>query len=80
MRKVRRDGFAIAYGEVTPGVVGIAAPIFDGGAGPAAALCFTAIGADIEQEKINLLSERVRDLANAISTDLIGAERIQQSA
>ena len=80
LRKVRRDGFAIAYGEVTPGVVGIAAPIFDGGAGPAAALCFTAIGADIEQEKINLLSERVRDLANAISTDLIGAERIQQSA
>ncbi|SFP40709.1 IclR family transcriptional regulator [Tranquillimonas alkanivorans] len=40
-RKVRRAGAAIAHGEVTPGVVGIAAPVFDAGHSPVAALCLT---------------------------------------
>jgi len=80
LRKIRRDGVAIAYGEVTAGVVGIAAPIFDGGAGPVAALCFTAAGEDMDPEKITLLSARVRDLAKAISADLTGAETTRQSA
>jgi len=37
-RQVRRRGYAVAHGEVTPGIVGIAAPLFDGGSGPIAAL------------------------------------------
>jgi len=40
-RKVRRGGAAVARGEVTPGVVGIAAPVFDAGQSPVAALCLT---------------------------------------
>ena len=80
LRKTRREGVAVAYGEVTPGVVGIAAPIFDGGAGAAAALCFTADGKDMDPKKIYQLSAQVRDLARAISADLIGAESIKQSA
>jgi len=40
-RKVRREGAAIAHGEVTPGVVGVAAPVFDAGQSPIAALCLT---------------------------------------
>lgn len=80
LRKTRRDGVAIAYGEVTDGVVGISAPIFDGGVGPAAALCFTAAGKDMDQTKITLLSAQVRKLAKAISADLTGAERTRQSA
>jgi DNA-binding IclR family transcriptional regulator len=80
LRKTRREGVAIAHGEVTPGVVGIAAPIFDGGVGPAAALCFTAVEEEIRPEKITLLSVRVRDLAHAISAELTGAERTRKSA
>jgi len=80
LRRTRREGVAIAHGEVTPGVVGIAAPVFDGGVGPAAALCFTAAGKDIDPQKITLLSARVRDLAQAISADLTGAERTRQRA
>ena len=40
-RQVRRTGYAIAHGEVTPGIVGIAAPLFDGGSGQIAALCLS---------------------------------------
>jgi len=41
LRQVRRTGYATAYGEVTPGVAGIAAPVFDGGTSPIASLCVT---------------------------------------
>ncbi|MEW5424393.1 IclR family transcriptional regulator [Amorphus sp. 3PC139-8] len=41
MRQIRRTGYAVAYGEVTPGVTGIAAPIFDSGSSPIASLCLT---------------------------------------
>lgn len=41
MRQVRRTGYAVAHGELTPGVVGIAAPIFDGGSEPIGAFCTT---------------------------------------
>ena len=48
-RHVRRTGYAVAHGEVTPGVIGIAAPLFDGGSGPIAALGVT-IPADAAAE------------------------------
>lgn len=41
LRGVRRAGFAVAHGEVTPGVTGIAAPVFDSARTPIAALCVT---------------------------------------
>lgn len=41
LRQVRRAGYAVARGEVTRGVVGIAAPIFDGGNTPVGALGVT---------------------------------------
>ena len=39
--KERRSGVAVAYGQVTAGVVGIAAPILTGKDAPIAALCVT---------------------------------------
>ena len=80
LRKVRRGGVAIAYGEVTPGVVGIAAPIFDGSSGPIAALCLTADEAETTQQQTTSLAAQVRDLAQVISADLNRPEKIRQSA
>ena len=40
-RQIRRDGYVIAYGEVTPGVVGISAAVLVGPMMPVAALCVT---------------------------------------
>lgn len=41
LRQQRRQGAVVAYGEVTPGVIGVAAPVFDAGRSPIAALCAT---------------------------------------
>lgn len=80
LRKVRREGVAIAHGEVTPGVVGIAAPIFDSSPRPAAALCLTTSEADTTPQQTALLATRVRDLAQTISVKLTGAEPSKRSA
>lgn len=39
LRQVRREGKAIAYGEVTPGIIGMAAPILDDKQHPLGSLC-----------------------------------------
>ncbi len=44
LRKVRKAGFCVAYGEVTPGAVGIAAPVVDDRDYPIAGVCVTIAG------------------------------------
>ena len=44
LRKVRKAGFCVAYGEVTPGAVGIAAPVVDDRDYPIASVCVTIAG------------------------------------
>lgn len=41
LRAIRRDGIAVAHGEVTPGIVGTAAPVFDATGSPLASLCIS---------------------------------------
>ncbi len=80
LRKVRRDGVAIAHGEVTPGVVGIAAPVFDSGPAPAAALCMTAREEETSSGQEAALAHLVRDQAQIISHQLAGADPALKSA
>ena len=47
LRAVRRDGVCTAWGEVTPGVVGVASPILAGERAPIAALCLTSNAATV---------------------------------
>lgn len=67
LRRVRRHGYAVARGEVTPGVVGIAAPVFSGNA-PVAALCLTSDEALVPPERVPVVARDVRRAA-----DLTGA-------
>ena len=39
LRAIRRSGMAVAHGEVTPGIVGTAAPILDDRGHPLASFC-----------------------------------------
>jgi DNA-binding IclR family transcriptional regulator len=41
LRRMRKDGALIARGEVTGGVIGVAAPVFDDSPAPVAVLCMT---------------------------------------
>lgn len=69
-RTVRRDGTAIAFGEVTPGVVGIAAPVFDRGRAPIAALCMTVAAETLDDGRIATLRKVVRDRADDLGSRL----------
>lgn len=64
MRKVRKAGVAIARGEVTPGVVGVAAPVLNAGNIPVASLSVTIAGQEIESARLD-----------AIAADVIAAAR-----
>ncbi|MCB1366333.1 MAG: IclR family transcriptional regulator [Rhodobacteraceae bacterium] len=70
LRQIRRDGVAEAHGEVTPGVIGIAAPVFEGAAMPIAALSVTISASVTTPERISAIRDRVRSAANALSAEL----------
>ena len=80
LRCVRKEGVAIAHGEVTRGVVGIAAPILDAGSAPAAALCMTLAETEVTPKQTADLASRVRDMAQGISAKLIDHDKSQQGA
>lgn len=70
----RREGAAVARGEVTHGVVGVGAPVFDAGTAPIA--CLTVA---IHETRVDdaLLSELKRDVQTAAAelSDVLGHRR-----
>lgn len=79
LRRVRRDGVAVAYGEVTTGVVGIAAPVFDGGPYPIGALCLAVKNTDITPDEVTVITPVIRDHAHEISQKLSFLAPIQKT-
>ena len=74
LKRVRKAGYAVAFGEVTPGVVGIAAPVFDAGRSPLAAGCVTIAGPRVDGNMIDVFSGHVRQAAAEL-TQSLSAER-----
>lgn len=70
LKRVRRVGHAVAHGEVTLGVVGIAAPVFDAASIPIASLCVTIPGAQVASDLIDRIGRRIRQSADEISAEL----------
>lgn len=73
LKRIKRAGVAIAFGEVTPGAVGIAAPILDAGY-PVASLCVTIAGQYTSGESIDRIGADVRATARMIASDVSGSE------
>lgn len=69
-RKIRRAGYAVAFGEVTPGVVGIAAPVFDAGRSPIGSVCVTISQQIVDDDAIARIGQEVREAGDAISESL----------
>lgn len=78
LRAVRREGVCVAWAEVTPGVVGVAAPLLAGDRAPIAALCLTSNAADVDAARLEAIRRDVKDCADAVSGMLQG--RLQASA
>jgi len=69
LKRVRRAGVAVAFGEVTPGAVGVAAPILEANY-PVASLCVTIAGQHTKGEQIDRISDEVREAAREIASTL----------
>lgn len=67
MRKVRRAGVAIAHGEVTPGMVGIAAPVLNAGNIPVASLCVTIAEPEADSTRLDAIAADVIAAARSLS-------------
>jgi DNA-binding IclR family transcriptional regulator len=78
LRTIRRDGVCTAWGEVTPGVVGVAAPILVAERTPIAALCLTSNAGDVDETCLDAIRRDVKDAAGAISHML--HDRLAKSA
>ena len=70
LRQIRRTGYALAHGEVTPGVVGIAAPVFDGAANPVAAVGVTIAEDTAARLDTGDIGGRIAETAREISMHL----------
>lgn len=70
LRRIRRQRVCTAHGEVTPGVVGTAAPILDARSWPVGALCVTVAAAETAEPLIPAIADRVRDSSARISEAL----------
>jgi DNA-binding IclR family transcriptional regulator len=71
LARVRKRGFATAFGEHEPTVNAVAVPVFDQRASVVAALEVRASGNRIQPSRIPELVERIRDVA-AVITERIG--------
>lgn len=81
LRKIRRIGVCTAWGEVTPGIVGVAAPILAGDRMPIGALCLSSNADAIEPLRLSAIERDVKEAAGAISGLLRDrAERFSQKA
>jgi DNA-binding IclR family transcriptional regulator len=67
MKRVRRAGHAVAFGEVTAGAVGIAAPVLDDRGTPIASVCVTIAGTLVDGAGIDRIAAEVKSVASAIS-------------
>jgi DNA-binding IclR family transcriptional regulator len=72
LKQVRRDRVAIARGEVTPGLVGVAAPLLAGDGTAIGALCLSTEEALLNDTSLEALRTDIRNRADQISTALAG--------
>lgn len=70
LAEIRRAGVAVARAEVTPGVVGVAAPVFDGGTAPVASLTLTIAEARAQDAVLARIERDVRGAAGVLSETL----------
>lgn len=66
LKRIKRAGVAVTFGQPTPGAVGIAAPILDAGY-PVASLCITIAGQHARGEQIEHIGGEVREAARMLS-------------
>ena len=70
--QVKEQGYAITYGDFTPGVFGLAAPIFNEERDVILAISSFGYTASLKREQLVPMAEFIRDVANEVSRKLTG--------
>ena len=70
MNRVKKAGYAVAHGEVTPGALGIAAPVFDASNSPIASCGVVIAGTFVTGAQIDEIGQTVRQVASDVGADL----------
>lgn len=70
LKQVKREGVAVARGEVTPGLLGVASPVFAADTAPIASLCVSCDETLVDNEELEKLREAVRHASQEISSVL----------
>ena len=78
MRAIRKAGVAIAYGEVTPGVIGVSSPIFDAGNTPIGSLCLTVADTPQARDRVLAIAADIQDAAAGLSGKLAQLRSIER--
>ncbi len=79
LREIRRQGHATAHGEVTPGVAGFAAPVFDAGRVPVGSLSLTLSEARATPDISKTIVADIREAAVKLSLALTDKRRDSES-
>lgn len=67
LRAIRRAGVATARAEVTPGIIGVAAPILAGERAPIGVLCLSCSASEMDEHRLEMIRRDVKDSVAAIS-------------
>ncbi len=71
LRRIRRAGWDMTVGQVTAGVTGIAAPIFDAGGNVVGSLSLALGDPNLSQDRIGFIADRVRFCARVLTNALV---------
>lgn len=72
LRAIRRDGVYVGYGEIDPGLVGVAAPIFRAPRAILGSICLVVPHWTVNDERLALLKETVMATGTRISERVMG--------
>ena len=72
LKEMRQRGWHSTAGQVTPGITGIAAPIFDGAKNILGSLSLSISDRDIDLSRLPIISDRVSFCARIISQSTVG--------
>lgn len=70
LKKIRNQGWLVTKGQVSAGVVGIAAPVFEGSSEIIASLSLTLPGQEVSDERIAAIGEQLVFCANVLTNAL----------
>lgn len=78
LKQVVRRGYAVSYEEHTPGVVGIAAPVFDMNGKVSMIIACLGVAAYMGEERVAACGEKIKEIALEITRALGGQKAREQ--